>query len=147
MPPARFQVVSQAVYDVMYGEDAVGPIPSDTLELALPLQAVVESSDSCGLNIVVFYGEEKTISITLHQQNGDPFDFTGMDLVLCIQKASKINLEVFETGDLTIVGNTISFETTTANLTVGQHLWSLRLLPDNVVLSQGHYNVRKAALA
>lgn len=124
------------------------PISSRLAANAVPPQSgIAEGADSCGMNITTFYGETRTISLALFDSNGDPYDFTGLTLRLCIKNNNKVNLEVFEHGDLTIVDNTITFETSVANDVVGQHLWSLRSLPDDIVLAQGFYNVRKAALA
>ena len=124
------------------------PISSRLAANAVPPQSgIAEGADSCGMNITTFYGETRTISLALFDSNGDPYDFTGLTLRLCIKNNNKVNLEVFEQGDLTIVDNIITFETSVANDVVGQHLWSLRSLPDDIVLAQGFYNVRKAALA
>lgn len=124
------------------------PISSRLAANAVPPQSgIAEGADTCGMNIVTFYGEVRTITLALFDSNGDPYDFTGLTLRLCIQKNNKVNLEVFEQGDLTIVGNVITFETSVANDVIGQHYWSLRSLPDDIVLAQGTYNVRKAALA
>ena len=123
------------------------PISSRLAANAVPPQSgIAEGADSCGMNIVTFYGEVRTITLALFDINGDPYDFSGLTLRLCIQKNNKVNLEVFEQGDLTIVGNVITFETSVANDVIGQHYWSLRSLPDDLVLAQGTYNVRKAAL-
>lgn len=171
MPPARFQVVSQSVYDIMYQAGALGPptvddirtelspelamldlpissrLSADALSVALPCCGVVETNNTCGFNFSSFYGETKTHSIALFYSDGEPCDFSGMTLQICVENSNRIDLEVIDNSDIIVSGNIVSFETQDANSVIGQHNWSLRSLPDNLVLAQGSYNVRKAALA
>jgi hypothetical protein len=145
MPPARFQVVSQAVYDVMYGDDAVGPIPADSLSVAPPIYGEVQTNNSCGFNLFSFYKETKRHSIALLDSNKDPYDLTGLTLTVYVESSNKVTLEVIENDDITVSGNIVSFDTQLSNEVNGQHIWSLRTYPDNAVLAQGTYNVRRAA--
>ena len=171
MPPARFQVVSQSVYDIMYQAGALGPptvddirtelspelamldvpissrLSADALPVALPGSAVSETNSSCGFNFSAFYGETKTNSIALFYTDGEPCDFSGMTLKICIENSNRTDLEVIDDSDIIVSGNMVSFETQIANNTIGQHSWSLRSIPNNLVLAQGSYNVRRAALA
>lgn len=171
MPPARFQVVSQFVYDIMYQAGALGPptvddirtelspelnridvdvssrLAADSLPLAIPQDATIQTGDSCGFNFSAFYGETRINSISLFNSDGTPYVLSGLTLKVCIENTNKTDLEVIEHPDIIISGNIVSFQTEVANQYIGQHVWSIRSIPNNLVLAQGNYNVRKAALA
>lgn len=112
-----------------------------------PQSGIAEGACACGMNIATFYGETRINSISLFNSDGSPYNFSGLTLKVCIENTNKTDLEVIEHQDITISGNIVSFQTEVANQYIGQHVWSIRSIPNNLVLAQGNYNVRKAALA
>ena len=122
-------------------------LDADSLPLAIPQQIIYQDNSSCDSNLTAFIGEVRTQSISLFNSDGSPFDFDGLTLRVCIENSNKTDLEVIEDANIIVSGNIVSFETSLANTSVGQHYWSLRSIPDDLVLAHGNYNVRKAALA
>jgi hypothetical protein len=163
MPPARFQVVSQTVYDLLYKINAVGPPTVGDIrtelspELALidaPISSMCSEegiaapiNDVCGTELRAFYGETKLFSIEVLDELGLPYDFTGLDLIICIKKSNNLTIETIENEDILVSSNTIAFTVVAANNFVGNHSWSLRRTDTDVVILWGDYIVRKAALA
>lgn len=103
--------------------------------------------DICGTTLRAFQGETRTYEIDVSDANGNPYDFSGLDLIICIERDNGTNLEIIENGSITISGNTVEFETSLANNSIGQHRWSLRRTDTDVVILFGDYVVRRAALA
>jgi hypothetical protein len=163
MPPARFQVVSQTVYDLLYKINAVGPptVGDIRIELSPELafmdapmsskcseEATAEPiNDVCGTTLRSFYKEEKIFSLSVSDVNGDPYDFSGLTLIICIERQNGTNLQVIEDGDIVRSLGAVAFTTELANDFVGQHSWSLRRTDTNEVILWGDYIVRKAALS
>ena len=104
-------------------------------------------NDVCGTTLRSYYGETRTFEIDVNNVNGSPYDFTGLDLIVCIEKDSGVNLEVITNESITVSGNIVTFQTSVANNSVGQHRWSLRRSDTDVVILFGDYVVRRAALA
>jgi hypothetical protein len=104
-------------------------------------------SDLCGTNLRAFYGETRTYTIDVSDANGNPYDFSGLNLVVCIERDTGTNLELIQDSLITISGNTVEFETSVSNTSIGQHRWSLRRTDTDAVILFGDYIVRRAALA
>jgi hypothetical protein len=104
-------------------------------------------SDLCGTNLRAFYGETRTYTIDVSDANGNPYDFSGLNLVVCIERDTGTNLELIQDSLITISGNTVEFETSVSNNSIGQHRWSLRRTDTDAVILFGDYIVRRAALA
>jgi hypothetical protein len=110
------------------------------------IASAVPDDLSTATSLAAYYGEEKQFTLEVVDDAGDPYDFTGLDISICIEKTTGENLEVLETADTTISGNIVTFTTDTANDYVGLHRWALRRTDTNRVILQGTYTVIEAAL-
>lgn len=141
MPAGRFQVVSAAVYNLLFAADSSGQSISVIAGGLAPDQLVQET------DLSAFVGETRSFTIAVVDSAGAPVSLAGLDLVICIERDDETNVEIIEGAGLTIAGNQVSFSTTVANEKIGGFRWSLRKNPEKRVLLIGRYDVDEAALA